>query len=156
MGRSDTSQSAGYNLSEEIAQYGLDYSAYTMPGDLSDYRIRIPVMFEKDNLQFLHVYEEDELLEIVRSAQEITIHNPRLTGSSFYDEEGDEITENFRLAEEDIQQGGYGGGKGGTVPALYIHGHHSRIRCHHGKIFSYGLKHRHHTSNIIKAGNATG
>jgi len=102
---------SGYNLSEEIAQYGLDYSAYTMPGDLSDYRIRIPVKFDKDNLQFLHVYEEDELLEIVRSAQEITIHNPRLTGSSFYDEKGNEITENFRLAEEDIQQGGYGGGK---------------------------------------------
>lgn len=102
---------SGYNLSNEIEYYGLDYSAYTRPGYLSDYRVRIPVKFETDNLQFLEIYNEEELMELSMKAQEIAVYNPHLTGSSFYDENGNEITENFRIAESDFQDISFGIGK---------------------------------------------
>lgn len=102
---------SGYNLSNEIKNYGLDYSAYTRPGYLSDYRVRIPVKFEMDNLQFLEIYNEEELAEIVLKTQEATVYNPHLTGRSFYDEDGNEITENFKIADNDIQDIRFGMGK---------------------------------------------
>lgn len=101
---------SGYNLSNEIKNYGLDYSAYTRPGYLSDYRVRIPVKFEMDNLQFLEIYNEEELAEIVLKTQEATVYNPHLTGRSFYDEDGNEITENFKIADNDIQDIRFGMG----------------------------------------------
>jgi len=102
---------SGYNLSYEIEYYGLDYSAYTRPGYLSDYRVRIPVKFETDNLQFLEIYKAEELAEIAMETQEVAVFNPHLTGSSFYDESDEEITEKFRIPESDIQNISYGGGK---------------------------------------------
>ena len=102
---------SGYNLSYEIEYYGLDYSAYTKPGYLSDYRVRIPVKFETDNLQFLEIYKAEELAEIAMETQEVAVFNPHLTGSSFYDENGNEITENFKIAESDFQDLSFGGGK---------------------------------------------
>ncbi|HSR04436.1 MAG TPA: zf-HC2 domain-containing protein [Proteiniclasticum sp.] len=102
---------SGYNLSYEIEYYGLDYSAYTRPGYLSDYRVRIPVKFETDNLQFLEIYKAEELAEIAMETQEVAVFNPHLTGSSFYDESGEEITGKFRIPESDIQNISYGGGK---------------------------------------------
>ena len=102
---------SGYNLSYEIEYYGLDYSAYTKPGYLSDYRVRIPVKFETDNLQFLEIYKAEELAEIAMETQEVAVFNPHLTGSSFYDENGNEITENFKIAESDFQDLRFGGGK---------------------------------------------
>ncbi len=102
---------SGYNLSNEIEYYGLDYSAYTRPGYLSDYRVRIPVKFETDNLQFLEIYKAEELAEIAMETQDVAVFNPHLTGSSFYDENGNEITENFKIAESDFQDLSFGGGK---------------------------------------------
>jgi len=102
---------SGYNLSDEIEYYGLDYSVYTRPGYYSDYRVRIPVKFEVDNLQFLEIYNAEELAESAVKTQEVEIFNPHLTGSSFYDENGNEITEKFRLSENDFQDLSFGIGK---------------------------------------------
>lgn len=102
---------SGFNLSGDIKYYGLDYTAYTRPGDLSDYSVRVPVKFETDNLQFLEIYKAKELEELALKTQEVLVYNPRLTGSSFYDENGNEITENFKIAESDFQDLSFGGGK---------------------------------------------
>jgi len=53
----------------------------------------------------------EELAEIAMETQEVAVFNPHLTGSSFYDESDEEITEKFRIPESDIQNISYGGGK---------------------------------------------
>lgn len=94
---------SGYNLSNEIASYGLDYSAYTIPETLTDFRVERPLKFDIPNLQFLEFYNAEELVAQIAASEEKTLYYYHLSDVSFYDEEGNEITDIFRIAEGEIQ-----------------------------------------------------
>jgi len=94
---------SGYNLSPKIEYYGLDYSAYTSPGDQADYRVERTLKFNMQNLQFLDFYNTEELYTQVMESEEDTLYNYHLTGISFYDSDGNEITDDFKLADNEIK-----------------------------------------------------
>ena len=102
---------SGYNLSDEIKYYGLDFFAYTNPGDLAKDRIRKAIKFDVKNQQFLEVYSAKELESLFENSTDDTLYNPRLTATSMYDAEDREITENFRNQEDSGNQVSTGIGK---------------------------------------------
>jgi hypothetical protein len=95
---------SGYNLSNEIMYYGLDYVAYTNPGYLAKDRVRKPLKFEVKNPQFLEIYPADELDTQIVSTSDKTLYNYHLIATSLYDAEGMEITQNYRNIE--VHNGG--------------------------------------------------
>lgn len=111
---------SGYNLSDEIMYYGLDYSTYENPGYLSENRVRESVKFEVKNPQFLEIYRAEELDNRLTNRVEHTLSNYHLTATSVYDEAGLEITENFRIVENTNQSTGFGTGKA-ELFLLYIY-----------------------------------
>jgi len=92
---------SGYNLSNEIMYYGLDYATYTSPGYLAKDRVRKPLKFEVKNPQFLEIYPADELDTQIVNTSDKTLYNYHLIETSLYDAEGMEITENYRNIEVD-------------------------------------------------------
>lgn len=92
---------SGYNLSNEIMYYGLDYNAYTSPGYLSKDRVRKPLIIEVKNPQFLEIYPADELDTQIVNTSEKTLYNYHLMATSLYDAEGKEITEKYRNIKVD-------------------------------------------------------
>ncbi|WP_312653964.1 zf-HC2 domain-containing protein [Proteiniclasticum sp.] len=95
---------SGYNLPSEVSQYALDFSTYTSPGYLSDHRVIQPVKFNVKNQQFLLILKESELTNLLMDTAEHEIYNHFLTGSSLYDLQGNEITEEYRLQDGDIEE----------------------------------------------------
>lgn len=91
---------SGYNLSDEIKYYGLDFSAYTNPGDLAKDRVREAIKFNVENQQFLEIFSAEELKRHFENSTDDTLHNPRLVATSMYDADGREITDNFRNQED--------------------------------------------------------
>ena len=91
---------SGYNLSDEIKYYGLDFSAYTNPGYLAKDRVRKVIKFNVENQQFLEIFSAKELMSLYENSTEDTLYNPRLDATSMYDAEGREITDNFRNQED--------------------------------------------------------
>ena len=86
---------SGYNLSNKIHFYGLDYIAYKNRGNLSVDRVIESIQFDVENPQFLVIYSADELAYIVESASSETLYDYRLMKTSLYDVNGHEITEDF-------------------------------------------------------------
>jgi hypothetical protein len=86
---------SGYNLSDEIRYYGLDYATYSEPGTLSDNRIMRSLKYEVKNLQFLELYPAEELNSLLENSSEETLHSYYLVATSLYDADGREITEEF-------------------------------------------------------------
>lgn len=91
---------SGYNLSDEIKYYGLDFFAYTNPGYLAKDRVREVIKFNVKNQQFLEIYPAKELQNLFESSTDATLYNPHLLATSMYDAEGREITDNFRNQED--------------------------------------------------------
>ena len=87
---------SGYNLSNEIHFYGLDYLAYLNQGNLSKDRVTQSIQFEVKNPQFLEIYLADQLDDRAENESNKTLYDYRLTEASLYDANGNEITENFR------------------------------------------------------------
>lgn len=94
---------SGYNLSSEIEQYGLVYTAYTEPGTLSDYRVNRTFKFDTPNLQFLEFYDANELDARLLDSEGKELYNYLITDVSFYNKDGKNITEDFKIPESDIQ-----------------------------------------------------
>lgn len=94
---------SGYNLSNQIEYYALDYTAYTRPGYLADDRVERSLKFKTPNLQFLEIYNTKDLNTLLMESQQNTLYNYHLTGISIYDENGNEITDNFIIADNDIK-----------------------------------------------------
>ena len=94
---------SGYNLSKEINEYGLVYSAYTEPGTMSDTRVNRTLKFQVPNLQFLEVLSEEELHERLLAEEEQELYNYLITDVSFYNEDGKDITKAYQLPENEIQ-----------------------------------------------------
>ncbi|MGS0763434.1 zf-HC2 domain-containing protein [Syntrophomonas curvata] len=86
---------SGYNLSDEIEYYGLDYNAYSSPGYLSEDRVRKSIKFKVKNPQFLEIYHAEELDSLFEKSAGDTLYNPHLVTTSMYDADGREITEKF-------------------------------------------------------------
>jgi hypothetical protein len=97
---------SGYNLSSEIASYGLVYSAYTIPETLTDFRVERPLRFDKPNLQFLEFYHAEELVAQIAASEGKDLYYYNISDISFYDEAGNEITDKFRIAEDEVQDEG--------------------------------------------------
>jgi len=87
---------SGYNLSSDISLYGLDYIAYNNPGTLSADRVIQSIQFEVKNPQFLEIYPADELDDQFGKESGEIRYDYRLIGTSLYDANGKEITDNFR------------------------------------------------------------
>lgn len=102
---------SGYNLSDEIKHYGLDYSAYSNPGYLSKDRVRESVRFEVKNQQFLEFYQTKELESLLVESVENTLYNYHLVATSMYDADGKEIIENYRNVEDADRSMSSGAGK---------------------------------------------
>lgn len=90
---------SGYNLSDEIKYYGLDFSAYTQPGDLAKDRVRKVIRFSVENQQFLEIFSAEELESLFKNSTDDTLYNSRLVATSMYDAAGQEITDNFKNQE---------------------------------------------------------
>lgn len=95
---------SGYNLSDKIKYYGLDFSAYTNPGDLAKDRVREVIKFNVENQQFLEIFSAKELKSLFENSTDGTLYNPRLVATSMYDADGREITDNFRNQEDSGNQ----------------------------------------------------
>lgn len=95
---------SGYNLSDEIKYYGLDFSAYTNPGDLAKDRVREVIKFDVKNQQFLEIFSAEELKSHFKNSIDDTLYNPRLDATSMYDADGKEITDNFKNQEDSGNQ----------------------------------------------------
>lgn len=87
---------SGYNLSNDIHFYGLDYNAYKNPGYLSKDRVRRSIQFDVKNPQFLQIFPANELDERVVNESDETLYDYHLIKTSLYDVSGKEITENFK------------------------------------------------------------
>jgi len=92
---------SGYNLTDEIKYYGLDYWAYKNPGYLSEDRERKSVKFDVKNQQFLEIYHQEELDKHLNNSAVEPLYNYHLVGTSMYNVEGIEITDNFKIQEVD-------------------------------------------------------
>lgn len=95
---------SGYNLSDEIKYYGLDFFAYTNPGDLAKDRVREVIKFDVENQQFLKILSEEELESHFENSIDDTLYNPRLVSTSMYDADGREITDSFKIQEDSGNQ----------------------------------------------------
>ncbi|MBF7097874.1 zf-HC2 domain-containing protein [Alkalibacter mobilis] len=95
---------SGYNLSDEIKYYGLDFYAYTKPGDLAKDRVRKVIKFDVENQQFLEIISAKEIEINFENSIADTFYNPRLDTTSMYDADGKEITDNFKNQENSGNQ----------------------------------------------------
>ncbi len=111
---------SGYNLSDEIKYYGLDYSTYSNPGYLSKDRVSESVKFEVKNQQFLEFYKTKELESLLVKSVENTLYNYHLVETSIYDANGVEITENFRIVDGSTHNVSSGAGKA-ELFLLYVY-----------------------------------
>lgn len=102
---------SGYNLSENIGYYGLDYATYSEPGQLSKNRVIRSVKFDVKNPQFLELYSVEELTALLESASNETLQNAYLVSTSIYDTTGVNITESYRSLEKGTQNIGSSTGK---------------------------------------------
>ena len=102
---------SGYNLSEEIEYYGLDYSTYSEPGQLSKNEVMKSVKFEVENPQFLELYSVEELNSLLKKTSDVPLHSAYLVATSIYDTVGVDITENYRILEKGTQDMSSGTGK---------------------------------------------
>jgi len=90
---------SGYNLSNEIKQYGLDYYAYKNPGYNSADRVRQVVRFDVKNSQFLDIYSVKELDSKVKRESDEMLYDYNLFEASMYNSQGIEITDDFLMEE---------------------------------------------------------
>lgn len=102
---------SGYNLSEEIGYYGLDYDTYSEPGQLADNRVTRSVKFAVKNPQFLEFYSVEELNSLLKKTTDVTLDSAYLVDTSIYDTVEADITENYRILEKGTQHMGSGAGK---------------------------------------------
>jgi len=93
---------SGYNISDEVEEYGLDYCGYKNPGTLSKDRVRHTLRFEVENSQFLDIYNAKEMDEKAKDGSNQQLYYFMLLETSMYDANGMEITENFRINEDAV------------------------------------------------------
>lgn len=92
---------SGYNLSDEIKYYGLDYFTYANPGELAKDRVQESVKFEVKNRPFIEVHKSEEIEGILLESVESDLHSYYLVDTSIYDEDGVEMIEKFRTVGVD-------------------------------------------------------
>lgn len=90
---------SGYNLSSEIREYSIDYHTYTTKEALSDYRKREQVKFPVKNQQFMDVYPVEFLENRLSEISENTMNPHYLSDTSFFNGDGEEITEDYIIEE---------------------------------------------------------
>lgn len=95
---------SGYNLSNEIKYYGLDFFAYTNPGCLAKDRVREVIKFDVKNQQFLEIFSAEELNNHFEDSIDDTLYYPRLVATSMYDADWREITDNLKNQEDSGDQ----------------------------------------------------
>lgn len=91
---------SGFNLSDEVKYYGLDFLAYTNPVDFAKDRVREVIKFDVENQQFLEIFSAEELKSHFESSINDVLYNPRLVATSMYDADGREITSTFKIKED--------------------------------------------------------
>jgi hypothetical protein len=69
------------------------------------------VKFEVKNPQFLEFYSVEELSGLLENTSDETIQEAFLVSTSIYDTEGVEVTDNYKIMEDGIQDTGFGAGK---------------------------------------------
>lgn len=110
---------SGYNLSSDIHFYGLDYNAYKNPGDLSKDRVRRSIQFDVKNPQFLQIFPANELDKRVVNESSGTLYDYHLRGTSLYDANGREITENYRNENPGVRA--HSGAGKAELSLLYVY-----------------------------------
>lgn len=109
---------SGYNISEEVKEYGLDYHGYKNPGTLSKDRVRQVLRFDVENSQFLDIYPAEEMDDRAKGELNETLYYHMLLQTSMYDSDGIEITENFRI--DDVNHSGGSGISKAELNVLYV------------------------------------
>jgi len=95
---------SGYNLSDEIKYYGLDFFAYTNPVNFAKDRVREVIKFDVENQQFLEIFSAEELKRYFENSIDDALYNPRLVATSMYDADEREITDTFKNQEDSGNQ----------------------------------------------------
>jgi hypothetical protein len=111
---------SGYNLTNETNYYGLNYVNYSSTGNSADDRVIEPVKFEVKNQQFLEVYESKELENLLKIPVGNNFFDYYLTTTSLYDANGIEITENYRILDDQTSDVSSATGKA-ELFVLYIY-----------------------------------
>jgi hypothetical protein len=89
----------GYNLSDKIKYYGLDYHVYLQPGNLAKDRVRETIKFDIENQQFMNIFSIEEIESLLENAVDYSFYDARLWETSLYDADGNEITEDFIIED---------------------------------------------------------
>ncbi len=95
---------SGYNLSDEIKQYGLSYATYKNPGYASADRVWQAVQFDVENSQFFEIYPSEEMDAQVKRESNETLYNYHLISSALYNADGIEITDDFSIKVSEIDK----------------------------------------------------
>jgi hypothetical protein len=111
---------SGYNLSDEIKYYGLNYAAYTTPDYLSKNRVKETLKFQIKDHQFLEFYQTKELVSLLENSAGKNLYNYFLIATSMYNTNGIEITENYRNMGDNTQDISYSVGKA-ELFLLYVY-----------------------------------
>lgn len=91
---------SGYNLSDKIRYYGLDYNAYTNPGSVSKDQVNVSIKFDVKNQQFIEIYSNEYMDKLFNESMQDKLYNPGLVSTSMYGADGTEVTENYRIHED--------------------------------------------------------
>lgn len=91
---------SGYNLSDKIKYYGLDYNAYTNPDGFSKDQVKVSIKFNVKNQQFIEIYSAEYIDKLFNESMQNKLYNPHLIATSMYDADGTEITEIYRNRED--------------------------------------------------------
>jgi hypothetical protein len=93
----------GYNISDEIKFYGLDFNVYLHPGHLAKDRVRETIKFEVENQQFMNIFSIEYIESLIENTVDYAYYDARLSETSLYDIDGKEITEKF-LIEDNVDE----------------------------------------------------
>ncbi len=111
---------SGYQLSDDIRSYGIDYFTYSKPGSHSEDRSTESVLFDVKNQQFLEFHSAKEVESRLLDSADQPIHEYYLGGTSLFDAQGVNITENFRSTEGEAAHGSSGTSKA-ELFLLYVY-----------------------------------
>jgi hypothetical protein len=90
---------SGYNFSDEIKTYGLDFYGYLHPGNYAKDRVKETIKFELVNQQFMDIYSYEEINNLLENSIDRTLYDASVWSTSMYDADGQDITENFRIKD---------------------------------------------------------
>lgn len=91
---------SGYNLSDKIRYYGLNYNTYINTDKLSKDQKEVSIKFDVKNQQFIEIYSVEYLNKLINESVQDKLYNSSFVSTSMYGANDTEITENYKIYED--------------------------------------------------------